>query len=114
MWILTAVTSGIWAERTKMKRVLSIDGGGIRGIIPAVVLDEFERCTRRKCIDIFDMLVGTSTGGLLCLGAVHPQEFTANKLLELFIKKGSKIFKDPRSKLQRAFRGPKYSADGLT
>jgi hypothetical protein len=42
-----------------MKRVLSIDGGGIRGIIPAVVLREFERCTNLKCVDIFDILVGT-------------------------------------------------------
>jgi patatin-like phospholipase/acyl hydrolase len=46
-------------------KVLSIDGGGIRGLIPAVVLAEIERRTGRRIADLFDLIAGTSTGGIL-------------------------------------------------
>ena len=51
-----------------MKKILSIDGGGIRGIIPAIVLKEIEKETSRDTAEIFDFIAGTSTGGLLALG----------------------------------------------
>jgi patatin-like phospholipase/acyl hydrolase len=51
-----------------MKRILSIDGGGIRGMIPALVLAEIERKTGRPIAAQFDLLAGTSTGGIICLG----------------------------------------------
>ena len=44
-------------------RILSIDGGGIRGIIPAVVLSRLERQTGQRVADLFDLVAGTSTGG---------------------------------------------------
>jgi predicted acylesterase/phospholipase RssA len=44
-------------------RVLSIDGGGIRGILPATVLTELERLSGRPICSLFDLIVGTSTGG---------------------------------------------------
>jgi uncharacterized protein len=70
----------------KMKRILAIDGGGIRGIIPTVVLRAFETYTGRECVDMFDLLVGTSTGGLIALGIAHPRHFGAEQLLEEFVK----------------------------
>src|SRR5215210_1589295 len=54
-----------------MKKVLSIDGGGIRGIIPATVLAEIERRTGKLTSEVFDLVAGTSTGGILAL--VHLQ-----------------------------------------
>ena len=52
-------------------KVLSIDGGGIRGLIPAVVLAELEGRTGRRIAELFDLVAGTSTGGILAgaLGA---------------------------------------------
>ena len=46
-------------------KVLSIDGGGIRGIIPALVLDEIERRTDKPISSLFDLVAGTSAGGSL-------------------------------------------------
>jgi Patatin-like phospholipase len=50
------------------KIVLSIDGGGIRGIIPAIVLNYIEERTGKWISDMFDLIAGTSTGGILALG----------------------------------------------
>jgi len=46
-------------------RILSVDGGGIRGIIPTLVLAELERLAERPAADLFDLVAGTSTGGLI-------------------------------------------------
>jgi patatin-like phospholipase/acyl hydrolase len=51
-----------------MKKILSIDGGGIRGLIPALVLAEIETRTGKAVADCFDLIAGTSTGGILALG----------------------------------------------
>jgi patatin-like phospholipase/acyl hydrolase len=45
-------------------KILSNDGGGIRGIIPAIVLAEIERRTEQRISKLFDLIVGTSTGGM--------------------------------------------------
>lgn len=51
-----------------MKKILSIDGGGIRGIIPLACLVELEKIHRKPCQEIFDMVAGTSTGALIAAG----------------------------------------------
>lgn len=48
-----------------MKNILSIDGGGIRGIIPAMILAHIEHTTQKSVSELFDLVVGTSTGGIL-------------------------------------------------
>ena len=49
-------------------RILSIDGGGLRGIIPINILQEIEKRTGKSIIDCFDLIAGTSTGGIIaCL-----------------------------------------------
>jgi patatin-like phospholipase/acyl hydrolase len=55
-------------------KVLSIDGGGIRGIIPAVILTEIEERTGKAISDLFHLIAGTSTGGILALGLTKPKE----------------------------------------
>lgn len=52
--------------------VLALDGGGIRGIIPASVLVTLEKWAGRPISQTFDLIVGTSTGGLISLGITHP------------------------------------------
>src|SRR5215216_5033946 len=83
-----------------MQKVLSIDGGGIRGIIPAMVLAEIERRTGKRIAEMFDRIAGTSTGGILALGLTKPgqdggPEYSAKKLIELYETEGGKIFSIP-------------------
>ena len=54
--------------------VLSIDGGGIRGIIPAMVIAHLEQRTGKPACELFDLIVGTSTGGILALGLALQDE----------------------------------------
>jgi predicted acylesterase/phospholipase RssA len=48
-------------------RILSLDGGGIRGLAELEVLREIERVTSRRISDLFDLVIGTSTGGFLSI-----------------------------------------------
>ena len=52
-------------------RILSLDGGGIRGLVEIEILSEIERLTGKKITDIFDIIIGTSTGGIVALGLVY-------------------------------------------
>ena len=52
-------------------RVLAIDGGGIRGLIPALVLAELEDRSGRPVFELFDLMAGTSTGGILVVRALR-------------------------------------------
>lgn len=85
-------------------RVLSIDGGGIRGIIPATVLAELELRTGRPVSELFDLMAGTSTGGILVLAlAVATRDgrprYTAAELIAFYEQEGPRIFS--RSLLRR-------------
>jgi uncharacterized protein len=87
-------------------RILAIDGGGIRGLIPAVVLAEIERRTGRRTAELFDLIAGTSTGGILACGLTRPAAdgadgaaFSAADLIGLYESEGPEIFH--RSLLKR-------------
>jgi patatin-like phospholipase/acyl hydrolase len=78
-------------------KVLAIDGGGIRGLIPAVVLAEIERRTGRRTAEMFDLIAGTSTGGILACALSRRGEdggpmYSAEELAQLYISEGPKIF----------------------
>ena len=73
-------------------RVLAIDGGGIRGVIPALVLTELERRAGRRIFEMFDLIAGTSTGGILACALCAPDPLPASDLVELYTKEGPKIF----------------------
>jgi patatin-like phospholipase/acyl hydrolase len=83
-----------------MHKVLSIDGGGIRGIVPAMILAEIERRTGKFTSELFDSMAGTSTGGILALGLTRPgrggrPEYSAEDLIELYETEGEEIFSRP-------------------
>ena len=48
--------------------VLAVDGGGIRGVIPGLVLAALEERTGKQTAELFDLIAGTSTGGIIALG----------------------------------------------
>ena len=52
-------------------RILFLDGGGIRGLIQIEVLRQIEQATGRQITEIFDWIVGTSTGGVIALAMVY-------------------------------------------
>ena len=103
--------------------VLSIDGGGIRGVIPALVIAYLEQRTQRRVADLFDLVAGTSTGGILALGLTQPSEsgthesrYHARELAQLYIDKGSAIFDQGWWRRLRSVRGvfeEAYGADAL-
>ena len=57
-----------------MKRILTIDGGGIKGVFPAAFLATVEDTIEGNVGDYFDLIVGTSTGGIIALGLVFHQD----------------------------------------
>ena len=103
-------------------RVLSIDGGGIRGVIPALMVAELERRTGRPAAELFDVIVGTSTGAVLALGlsrgAPGPlggPAYTAGDIVGFYEREGTAIFSTgfPTMRSLWGFLGPKYSPRGL-
>lgn len=78
--------------------ILSIDGGGIRGIIPALLLAEIEDRAERPVADLFDLIAGTSTGGILATALASPDDngnprWTAAELVDLYRSEGPEIFR---------------------
>ena len=73
-------------------RVLAIDGGGIRGLIPALVLTELERRAGRQAFELFDLIAGTSTGGIIACALCAPDPLPASELVKLYEDEGPNIF----------------------
>jgi len=74
----------------EMIRILSIDGGGIRGIIPAALLQRIEESTGKPATALFHLMAGTSTGGILGCGLAKGKP--AREIADLYAKRGGDIF----------------------
>ncbi|KAB2964947.1 MAG: patatin-like phospholipase family protein [Thermoanaerobaculia bacterium] len=90
-------------------QILSLDGGGIRGLFGATLLAALEQDLRIRVVDHFDLIAGTSTGGIVAIGlglGLTPQE-----VVELYVQEGPRIFSNPLGlgSLQKWYRR-KYSA----
>lgn len=77
-------------------RILSVDGGGIKGILPAAILAECEKrfANGRSAGRYFDMIAGTSTGGIIALGL--GSGITAAEVLRIYVDHGREIFPPKR------------------
>lgn len=108
--------------------ILSIDGGGIRGILPAAILVRLESLLQEithepdlKIGDMFDLVAGTSTGGILsCIylapGANKKAKYSARDALDLYIDHGHEIFSHSLvhdAESGDGLLGPKYSFENL-
>jgi uncharacterized protein len=118
-------------KTNKKVRILSLDGGGIRGVIPATILTWVEKELQRlsgnpdaKLADFFDMIVGTSTGGLIgCFLLVPDSENplkcknSAAEALKFYEEKGSFIFSKRTGWIFRGIdylrKGVRFPADNL-
>lgn len=80
-----------------MRRILTIDGGGIKGVFPAAFLATLEEELGCPVADYFDLIAGTSTGGIIALGL--GLGLTAQEMLDLYKVHGAHIF--PRGRFMR-------------
>lgn len=95
-------------------KILALDGGGLRGIFAAAALAAWEEDFDKRLVDHFDLIVGTSTGGIIALAlglGRSPQE-----ILDLYVANAGVIFPGSRRSWLGAahwMHRPKYSSDGL-
>nr|ABK24809.1 unknown [Picea sitchensis] len=114
-----------------MKTLLSIDGGGVRGIIPATILQFLEKKLQEfdgpdaRIADYFDIIAGTSTGGLITAMLTAPNDkkrplFAAKDITPFYLENCPSFFPPPKKGISGCLRtqytvwtGPKYSGDFL-
>lgn len=103
LWIASLSLAMTHKIMSKKVTILSLDGGGIRGIIPCIILKYIEEQLQKKdhpnakLGDYFDMVAGSSTGGILASILLFPDEngkakFSIQKAFELYAEKGEDIF----------------------
>lgn len=92
-------------------RILSIDGGGIRGIIPAMVLQEL--LGSRKAQDAFHMIAGTSTGGIIACGLAKPNPLSLDQIVSLYRDNGWDIFDKDKMNRFHTLHDPRYDPTAL-
>jgi predicted acylesterase/phospholipase RssA len=93
--------------------ILSIDGGGIRGIIPTMALVKLEESTGRPARETFSFVAGTSTGALIA--ATVAAGLPATRILDIYLKRTREIFSPgaPWNSMKRAATGSMYSTRTL-
>lgn len=98
-------------------KILSIDGGGARGLIPARLLAEIEKqCTclsgkQQRIHEVFDVIAGTSTGAVVALILTKPKPLTCAEVTQLYAKHAKDFFSATtwhRLKTLGGWLGPKY------
>lgn len=110
----------------KMITILSIDGGGVRGIVPATILEFLEEKLQEldgpdvRIADYFDVIAGTSTGGLVTAMLAAPNEknrplFAAKDITKFYLEESASIFPQYSGCLEflRTLFGPIYSGQYL-
>ncbi len=84
--------------KNQIYRVLSIDGGGIKGIYAASLLATLEKHYKVKIHEQFDLICGTSTGGIISLGL--SLGISAFDILQFYLKFANQIFPKHRNHLK--------------
>jgi len=97
-------------------RILALDGGGIKGTFTAAAIATWEQQTGLRIVDHFDLIAGTSTGGILAIGLGIG--LSGQEMLEFYRKKGPLIFPITRLRgrvyhILRHIIVPKYSQEIL-
>ena len=109
-------------------RILSIDGGGIKGIVPAVVLLHLEKLLKQlsknqnsRIHDYFDLFSGASTGAIIIAGLLSPDKnnrpkYSPEEILDLYLENGHIIFNSSFFQEVKSVSGivnVKYDPEGL-
>ena len=113
-----------------MKIILSIDGGGIRGLVPAAILDylekkiqEIQKDPRIKIASLVDLVAGTSTGSIVgsmmilpCPDKPKRPKHTMQEIVEMYVEMGPDVFKEHfwhNVKTLWGLIGPKFPASNI-
>lgn len=91
--------------------ILSLDGGGFRGMFSAAVLAAVEEDLQISVADSFDLIVGTSTGGLIAIGL--GAGLTPAQILDFYAERGPQIFGGHPARAARRALRPKYRSAPL-
>jgi hypothetical protein len=95
-----------------VKQVLTLDGGGIRGVLPASFLAIVEGEIDGDIVDYFDLVVGTSTGGMIALGL--GAGLSATEIRDFYLDRGARIFRGmPLLRRVRRWATAKYDHEQL-
>ncbi len=97
-------------NKKRIFAILTIDGGGVRGVVPARILQEIEERTGKPIAALFDMVGGTSTGAIIGGGLVIPDtqdptkpRFSAKEILSFYHDMAPRVFPEMRFKSIRKF-----------
>ena len=111
------------SPKRKFVKILSIDGGGIRGIIPALILQEIEKKLKHKksLAECFDVMSGTSTGGIIVLllntlDSNGKSKYRTSDVLSFYQNLGAAVFKQSWRRYLTTLNGwisEKYPSDAL-
>ena len=96
--------------KTDKRLILCLDGGGMRGILTIQLLKKLEEIAGIPCYELFDMVAGTSTGGIIA--ALIVRGYTAQQIEDKYIQLISDVF-DKRSFGDRFINPPKFSKSRL-
>jgi uncharacterized protein len=108
------------SDELRTYKILSVDGGGIRGVFPAAFLAKLEDHLNEPVGSYFDLIAGTSTGGIIALGL--GLGLSARDILKLYEEKGPAIFDQQHGMIGNFVRqrlrgvhlfGSKYSSQPL-
>lgn len=92
--------------------LLSIDGGGLRGVIPAMALVKLEETTGKLTRETFSFVGGTSTGAIIAVAVAAG--VPARRILDLYVHRAAVIFRRyPWSFIERIIHGSMYSTEEL-
>jgi patatin-like phospholipase/acyl hydrolase len=94
-------------------RILALDGGGIRGVVSAKILERVQQKVGKPLNEYFDLIAGTSTGSILAAGLVLGM--SPKELIDIYRMRGEEIFSSSflRQKITYWLNQPKYSNRGL-
>jgi patatin-like phospholipase/acyl hydrolase len=106
---------------SKKFKILSLDGGGVRGILPLTILMELEKRTGKSIWTMFDFIVGTSTGALIALALTVPKNKgtsvkSAEEIRKIYLNECPLIFNRSTAhylKTGGGLWGPKYDGEHL-
>ncbi len=88
-------------EKKRKLRILSIDGGGLRGVIPLQIIRHIESITQKEIHKSFDLIAGTSSGGILTCALTFQdseslegdkRKYTLDEIEKIYVERGKKIF----------------------
>ncbi|WP_353777949.1 patatin-like phospholipase family protein [Winogradskyella sp. 3972H.M.0a.05] len=98
--------------------ILAIDGGGIKGIIPAIIIDSIEKSLGKSSYQLFDLIGGTSTGGIISVALTSKNDstgkpFSGDEIVSIYQKDGSKIFVKQNAYYHATYYASNYGKSGV-